>query len=219
MLAIGFGLRYFQNFLLSVVGQRVMYDMRSDMFKHLQGLSLSFFDRNPVGRLMTRITNDVDALNELFSSGSVSLISDILTLGTIIVILFVESWQLALIVCVVIPPLIFVTMVFQRFMRENFRAIRVRLARINANVAENIAGTQVVQLFNREERNFAHFDDLNRDYMKVSVRSLFIFALFLPVVNVFAAIATALIIRVGGGQVLAIPQALTLGALVAFSVC
>ncbi|HEY7094874.1 MAG TPA: ABC transporter ATP-binding protein, partial [Ktedonobacterales bacterium] len=134
----------------------------------------------------------------------------------IIVILFVESWQLALIVCVVIPPLIFVTMVFQRFMRENFRAIRVRLARINANVAENIAGTQVVQLFNREERNFAHFDDLNRDYMKVSVRSLFFFALFLPVVNVFAAIATALIIRVGGGQVLAIPQALTLGALVAF---
>ena len=215
-LCIGFGLRYFQNYLLSVVGQRVMYDMRSDMFKHLQGLSLSFFDRNPVGRLMTRITNDVDALNELFSSGSVSLISDILTLGTIIVILFVESWQLALIVCVVIPPLIFVTMVFQRFMRENFRAIRVRLARINANVAENIAGTQVVQLFNREERNFAHFDDLNRDYMKVSVRSLFFFALFLPVVNVFAAIATALIIRVGGGQVLAIPQALTLGALVAF---
>jgi ATP-binding cassette subfamily B protein len=215
-LCIGFGLRYFQNYLLSVVGQRVMYDMRSDMFKHLQGLSLAFFDRNPVGRLMTRITNDVDALNEMFSSGSVSLISDILTLGTIVVILFVESWQLALIVCVVIPPLIFVTMVFQRFMRENFRAIRVRLARINANVAENIAGTQVVQLFNREERNFAYFDDLNRDYMKVSVRSLFFFALFLPVVNVFAAIATALIIRVGGGQVLAIPQALTLGALVAF---
>jgi ATP-binding cassette subfamily B protein len=128
----------------------------------------------------------------------------------------VESWQLALIVCFVIPPLILVTMVFQRFMREAFRAIRVRLARINANVAENISGAQVVQLFNREERNFAYFDELNRDYMRVSVRSLFFFALFLPVVNVFAAVATALIIRVGGGQVLAIPQALTLGALVAF---
>jgi ATP-binding cassette subfamily B multidrug efflux pump len=216
VLFVGFGLRYFQNFLLSIVGQRVMYDMRSDMFSHLQKLALSFFDRNPVGRLMTRITNDVDSLNELFSSGSVSLVGDILTLGAIVVILFAESWQLALVVCLVIPPLIFVTMVFQRFMREAFRAIRVRLARINANIAENISGAQVVQLFNREERNFAHFDELNRDYMKVSVRSLFFFALFLPVVNVFAAVAVALIIRVGGAQVLAVPQALTLGALVAF---
>jgi ATP-binding cassette, subfamily B, multidrug efflux pump len=215
-LCLGFVLRYFQNYLLSIVGQRVMYDMRSNMFGHLQRLSLSFFDRNPVGRLMTRITNDVDSLNELFSSGSVSLVGDILTLGTIVVILLVESWQLALVVCVVIPPLIFVTMIFQRFMRDAFRAIRVRLARINANVAENISGAQVVQLFNREERNLEYFDELNRDYMKVSVRSLFFFALFLPVVNVFAAVAVALIIRVGGAQVLAIPQALTLGALVAF---
>src|SRR5262249_62176661 len=130
------------------------------MFRHLQRLSPSVFDRNPVGRLMTRITNDVDALNELFSSGSVSLVGDVLTLGTIVVILFVESWQLALIVCVVIPPLIFVTMVFQRFMRENFRAIRVRLARINANVAENIAGTQVVLLFNSAESYSNNIDDL-----------------------------------------------------------
>src|SRR5262249_33901246 len=120
LLCAGFGLRYYENYLLSVVGQRVMYDLRAHMFDHLQQLSLSFFDRNPVGRLMTRITNDVDSLNDLFTSGSVSLVGDILTLGTIVVILFIESWQLALIVCVVIPPLIFVTMVFQRFMRENF---------------------------------------------------------------------------------------------------
>ena len=191
-----------------------MYDMRSKMFQHLQNLSLSFFDHNPVGRLMTRITNDVDALNDLFTSGAISLIGDIFTLAGIIVILLFENWLLALVVFVVIPPLLLVTAFFQRAMRDNFRAIRVRLARINANIAENISGTQIVQLFNREDRNFAHFDILNRDYRRATLRSLFYFALFFPVVNLFAAVATALIIRVGGGQVIA--SALTLGALVAF---
>ncbi len=214
LLCAGFGLRYYENYLLSVVGQRVMYDLRSNMFSHLQRLSLAFFDRNPVGRLMTRITNDVDSLNELFTSGSVSLLGDVLTLAGIIVILFVENWFLALMVCLVIPPLLLVTMYFQRAMREAFRAIRVRLARINANIAENIAGTQIVQLFNRERRNFAYFDTLNRDYRSATIRSLFLFAIFGPIVNVLAAVAIALIVRVGGGQVIA--QALTLGALVAF---
>ena len=214
LLAAGFALRYYQNYLLSVVGQKIMYDMRSKMFEHLQNLSLSFFDHNPVGRLMTRITNDVDALNDLFTSGAISLIGDIFSLAGIIVILFFENWLLALVVFVVIPPLLLVTSFFQRAMRDNFRAIRVRLARINANIAENISGTQIVQLFNREERNFHRFDALNRDYRRTSLRSLFYFALFFPVVNLFAAVATALIIRVGGGQV--ISSALTLGALVAF---
>jgi ATP-binding cassette subfamily B multidrug efflux pump len=214
LLCAGFGLRYFENYLLSVVGQRVMYDLRSHMFDHLQRLSLSFFDRNPVGRLMTRITNDVDSLNDLFTSGSVSLLGDVLTLVGIIVILFIENWFLALMVCLVLPPLMLITMYFQRAMREAFRAIRVRLARINANIAENIAGTQIVQLFNREQRNFGYFDGLNRDYRSASLRSLFLFSVFGPIVNVLAAVATALIVRVGGGQVIA--QALTLGALVAF---
>jgi ATP-binding cassette, subfamily B, multidrug efflux pump len=213
-LAVGFGLRYVQTFALSVLGQRIMYDLRSSLFKHMQRLSLSFFDHNPVGRLMTRITNDVDAINDLFTSGSVALLTDLLTLVGIIIILFVENWQLALVVCVVIPPLAFVTSRFQRVMREIFRAIRVRLARINANVAENIAGTQVVQLFNREDRNFAYFDDLNHDYYRTTLRSLTLFAAFLPVVNLFAATATALIVRVGGGQTVA--GLLSLGALVAF---
>lgn len=216
VLTVGFAFRYLQNYLLSVVGQRVMYDMRSDMFRHLQNLPLAFFDRNPVGRLMTRITNDVDALNELFTSGTVSLVADVLTLVGIVIILFAENWRLALIVCVIIPPLVFVTMIFQRKMRDSFRAIRVRLARINANIAENIAGTQIVQLFNREARNFAHFDALNLDYYHVTMRSMFYFALFLPVVNLFAAVVTALIIRIGGAQVLAGTTVLTLGALVAF---
>lgn len=214
VLVVGFGLRYYQNFLLSVVGQRIMYDMRSKMFEHLQRLSLSFFDHNPVGRLMTRITNDVDALNELFTSGAISLIGDVFTLVGIIIILLFENWLLALVVFVVIPPLLLVTAYFQRVMRDNFRAIRVRLARINANIAENISGTQIVQLFNREDRNFGYFDALNRDYRRVTLRSLFYFAIFFPVVSLFASVATALIVRVGGGQVLA--GALSLGALVAF---
>ena len=214
ILCVGFALRYLQNYTLSVIGQRVMYDLRSAMFAHLQRLSLTFFDHNPVGRLMTRITNDVDSLDQLFTSGSVALLTDLLTLVGIVVILFAENWLLALIVCAVIPPLALVTTYFQRAMRDTFRSIRVRLARINANIAENIAGTQVVQLFNREGRNFDYFDRLNRDYYDTALRSLFYFALFLPVVNLFAAIATALIVRMGGGQ--ALTGALTLGALVAF---
>ena len=214
VLVVGFVLRYLQNFFLGVLGQRIMYDMRSKMFEHLQRLSLSFFDHNPVGRLMTRITNDVDALNDLFTSGAVSLVGDVFSLVGIMIILLFENWLLALVVFIVIPPLALVTLYFQRVMRDNFRAIRVRLARINANIAENISGTQVVQLFNREQRNFTYFDDLNRDYLGATLRSLFYFALFFPVVNLFAAVAIALIVRVGGTQVLT--QALTLGAFVAF---
>ncbi len=214
VLVAGFALRYLQNYLLSVLGQRIMYDMRSQMFEHLQRLPLGFFDHNPVGRLMTRITNDVDALNDMFTSGAVSLIGDLFTLVGIVVLLLTLNWRLALVVFVVIPPLALITSFFQRAMRDNFRAIRVRLARINANIAENIAGTQVVQLFNREQRNFAGFNELNRDYLSATLRSLFYFALFLPVVNLVAAVATALIVRVGGGEVLT--GALTLGALVAF---
>ena len=214
VLVTGFALRYAQNFLLSVLGQRIMYDLRAAMFAHLQRLSLSFFDHNPVGRLMTRITNDIDSLNDFFTSGAVSLLGDVFTLAGIVVILLVENWALALVVFIVIPPLLYATSIFQRLMRDTFRAIRVRLARINANIAENISGTQVVQLFNRERRNFAHFDELNRDYRAQTLRSLFYFAIFFPVVNIFAAVAMALIVRVGGGQVLA--SALSLGTLVAF---
>lgn len=214
VLGLGFLFRYLQNYQISVLGQRVMYDLRSHMFEHFQQLSLSYFDHNPVGRLMTRITNDVDALNSLFTSGVVPLFADLFTLLGIMVILLIEDWKLALIVFAVLPPLAFVTSKFQQVMRQNFRAIRVRLARINANIAENIAGTQVVQLFNREQRNFEIFDELNVDYRAMSLRSLLYFSLFYPVVNLFSAIGTALIIWIGGGQV--VSHALELGALVAF---
>ena len=214
VLGVGFVLRYGQYFLLSVLGQHVMYDMRSRMFAHLQSLSLSFFDHNPVGRLMTRITNDVDSINQLFTSGAITLLGDVFTICTILVILLVEDWHLALVVFIVLPPLAVATRYFQRAMRDNFREIRVRLARINASIAENIGGTQVVQLFNRERRNFVAFDVLNNDYQKATLRSLLYFSLFFPVVGLFAAVATALVVWTGGIRVLTGP--LTFGVFVAF---
>ena len=214
ILLVGFTLRYLHELLLSIVGQRIMFDMRSQMFDHLQRLSLTYFDHNPVGRLMTRLTNDVDSLNEVFTSGAITILGDLLTLAGVVVALLIINWELALVTFVVIPPLLWLTSYFRIAMRDNFRAIRVRLARINAYMAENIAGMSVVQLFNREKRNFELFDVLNRDYRRQTIRSSHYFILFSSVVNFFSALAVALIIWYGGGRILL--GGLTLGALVAY---
>src|SRR2546429_6713750 len=214
VLILGFMLRYLHVLFLSIVGQRMMFDMRSQMFEHFQRLSLAFFDHNPVGRLMTRLTNDVDSLNEMFTSGAISILSDVLTIVGVTVVLLVINWQLALVTFVVLPPLFWIASYFRKAMRDNFRAIRVRLARINAYIAENIGGMYIVQLFNREQRNYERFDDLNRDYLAQTVRSLFYFISFSSITNFLSAVAIALIIWYGGGRVLV--GALTLGALVAY---
>jgi ATP-binding cassette, subfamily B, multidrug efflux pump len=214
VLIAGLILRYLHVLLLSIIGQRIMFDLRSQMFDHLQRLSLSYFDHNPVGRLMTRLTNDVDSLNEMFTSGAISILGDVLTILGITILLLVINWQLALVTFVVMPPLFWIASYFRVAMRENFRAIRVRLARINAYIAENIGGMYVVQLFNREQRNYERFDDLNRDYLHQTVRSLLYFNSFSSITNFLSAVAVALIIWYGGGRVLV--GALTLGALVAY---
>ena len=214
VLIIGLVLRYLHVLLLSIIGQRIMFDMRSQMFDHLQRLSLSYFDHNPVGRLMTRLTNDIDALNEMFTSGAISILGDVLTILGITILLLVINWQLALVTFVVMPPLFWIASYFRVAMRDNFRAIRVRLARINAYIAENIGGMYIVQLFNREQRNFEQFDDLNRDYLHQTVRSIFYFISFSSITNFLSSVAIALIIWYGGGRVLV--GALTLGALVAY---
>src|SRR6266567_985727 len=214
VLIIGLVLRYLHVLLLSIIGQRIMFDMRSQMFDHLQRLSLSYFDHNPVGRLMTRLTNDIDALNEMFTSGAISKNGDVLTILGITILLLVINWQLALVTFVVMPPLFWIASYFRVAMRDNFRAIRVRLARINAYIAENIGGMYIVQLFNREQRNYERFDDLNRDYLAQTVRSLFYFISFSSITNFLSALAVALIIWYGGGRVLV--GALTFGALVAY---
>jgi ATP-binding cassette subfamily B multidrug efflux pump len=213
-LILGFLLRYLQIYLSAVIGQRVMYDMRAQIFTHLQRQSLAFFDHNPVGRLMTRITNDVDALNDLFTSGAVQLIGNFVTLGGIIIVMLVVNWKLALITFAVIPPLVWVVSFFQNAMRANFREVRSRIARINANLAEAIAGIQIIQIFNRQDQSFRSLDGLNRDYTNAQKRSLFFFALFFPVVTVFSSVATALVIWFGGGSI--VQGALDLGTLVLF---
>lgn len=213
-LAIGLAMRYFHIYLLGVLGQYIMFDMRSQMFEHLQRLSLSFFDHSPVGRLMTRLTNDVDSLNEMFTSGAISMLGDVLTIVGVMVLLLVLNWQLALVTFIVLFPLFWIASRFRLLMRDNFRALRVRLARINAFVAENITGMYVIQLFNREKRNFISFDELNKDYYKQTILSLTYFISFGNITRFCSSIAVALIIWFGGGRVLV--GALTIGGLVAF---
>ncbi len=209
-----FAIRYAQQVLLNYLGQRVMYDMRMAIFSKLQRLPLAFFDRNPVGRLMTRLTNDVDALNELLTSGAVAIFGDVFILVGIVGVLLALNWRLALVTFAILPVLVILMGYFRRRMRDAYRQVRTRLARLNAYIAENISGTMVVQLFNREARNFHLFDLLNRDYTDANLRSLFYFALFYPAVNVLAAVSLALIVWYGGGQTLG--HVLTPGALVAF---
>src|SRR5436305_4113379 len=211
---VGLALRYLHVLMLSIIGQRIMFDMRSQMFEHLQRLSLSFFDHNPVGRLMTRLTNDVDSLNEMFTSGAISIFGDVLTILGITVLLLVINWQLALVTFIVMPPLFWIASYFRVAMRDNFRAIRVRLARINAYIAENIGGMYIVQLFNREQRNYERFDDLNRDYLQQSYRSLLYFISFSSITSFLSAVAIDLINWYGEERVLV--GALTIGALVAY---
>lgn len=214
VLLLSFLFRYGQTYVAGTLGQRVMYDLRTQMFAHIQRLSLSFFDRNPVGRLVTRLSNDVDALNEALTSGVVSLIGDVLTLAGITVLLFWLNWRLALITFLVLPVLIWIMARMQAGMRDAYRAVRTRLARINAYIAENVTGMLVVQLFNRERRNFDRFDELNREYKDSAMRSLYYFSLFGPVITLISALAIGLIIWYGGGRVVA--GAMTLGSLVAF---
>src|SRR5438876_7721789 len=213
-LVAGFAIRYSQEVLLNYLGQRVMYDLRMQIFTRLQRLPLAFFDRNPVGRLMTRLTNDVDALNEMLTDGAVAIFGDIFTLIGIVGVLLWLNWRLALVTFVILPVLVVFMSFFRRAMRDSYRQVRTRLARLNAYIAENISGTQIVQLFNREQRNFAAFDALNLDYLGANLRSLFYFALFYPTVSVLSSVAIALIVWYGGGNVLA--HVLTLGSLVAF---
>jgi ATP-binding cassette, subfamily B, multidrug efflux pump len=209
-----FGLQYAQALVTTWLGQSVMYDLRMEIFHKLQELDLTFFDRNPVGRLMTRITSDVETLNELFSSGVVAIFGDLFTLIFIISAMLLLDWQLALVTMSVMPLVVWAAFVFRSRIRRAYRDIRVRLARINAFLHERITGMQVVQLFNREEADARRLDEVNDDYLEAHLRSITYYALFFPVIEVFTAIALALIIWVGGAAILA--EATTVGVVTAF---
>ncbi|HFE52647.1 MAG TPA: ABC transporter ATP-binding protein [Bacteroidetes bacterium] len=209
-----FFFRVLQTYLVQWMGQNVMRDLRLEIFSHLQRLPLSFFDRNPVGRLMTRITTDVENLNELLSSGVVAIFGDVFTLAGIVIVMLWMNWRLALVTFTVLPFLTVATFLFRRFVRRAYREIRLRIARINAYLQENITGMVIVQLFNREKRNFEHFRRLNYDYLEAYLRTIFYHAVFFPVVELLSAVALGLILWYGGLRVFS--GALTVGALVAF---
>jgi len=214
VLVASFSLEYGQTYMMQMIGQRIMFDMRMQIYAHLQRLDLAFYDRNPVGRLMTRVTTDVDVINDLFTSGVVAAFGDLFMLVGIMVTLLWMDWRLALIAFSVLPLIVMLAQWFRRNVRESYRKVRLRIARINAFLNEHINGMATVQLFRREETNYGRFEFVNREHRDANIEQIFFYAVFLPAVEFVAAIATGLILWYGGGFVMA--GTLTLGSLVAF---
>jgi ATP-binding cassette, subfamily B, multidrug efflux pump len=209
-----FLLEYLQTTTLQMLGQRIMFDIRMQVYSHLQKLDLRFYDRNPVGRLMTRVTSDVDVLNDLFTSGVVSIFGDVFTLIGIMAVLVVMDWRLALITFSVLPLIALVAQWFRRNVRESYRTVRIWIARINAFLQERITGMTTVQLFRRESKDFARFDEIDRAHRDANIDSIFYYAVFYPAIELVSALAASLIIWYGGRWVLT--DDLTIGSLVAF---
>ena len=214
VLVTAFAAEYTQTWTMQLTGQRIMFDLRMAIYGHLQKLDLRYYDRNPVGRLMTRVTSDVDVLNDLFTSGVVTVFGDLFSLVGIMVMMIWMNWRLALVAFAVLPLIGLVTQWFRRNVRESYRVVRGWIARINAFLQENITGMSTVQLFRREALNFERFDDIDRKHRDANIESIFYYSVFYPAIEVISSLAAALIIWYGGGAVL--HQAVTLGALVAF---
>jgi ATP-binding cassette, subfamily B, multidrug efflux pump len=206
--------QYVQIRIMQRVGQQTMYDMRREIFGHIQRLSMSYFDKNPVGRLVTRVTTDVDALNDLFAAGVVTMINDFFLLAVMVGVLLYMNWKLALAALAALPLILATTFIFRKFVREANRRIRTAIARINAFLQEYISGMSIVQVFNREQRAKAEFMKRNRDHMLAYKDAILAFALFYPAVEFLGVAAIALIFWVGGLSIFA--NTLTLGVLVAF---
>ncbi len=190
-------LKFLQTFCTQMLGQKVMFDLRNTIFAKIQSLSLSFFDKNPVGRTITRVTSDVENLNQLFTEGIVTLMGDVFLLVGIVVAMFIQDVTLTLWSFTVLPFLIAATFVFRSKVRKGFDDIRFHLARINSNLQENITGMKTVQLFLREKLSFDHFSSINRDHTKSHERTIFYFALFFPVIEILSAAALAVVILKG----------------------
>jgi len=213
-LVLSFFLEFLQTYFMQWTGQKVMFDLRSQIFRHLQHMHIGFFDKNPVGRLVTRVTTDVDALNEMFTAGVVSIFEDVFVLLGIIAIMMRMDWKLALITFSVLPIIFWATMIFRVKVRDSYRRIRVAIARINSYLQEAVSGMLVLQLFNRERRAFRQFSTINASHMEAFKDAILAYAVYYPVVEILSAVAVAAIIWFGGGGV--IRGTATLGILVAF---
>jgi ATP-binding cassette subfamily B protein len=214
VLTVAFAAEYIQTWTMQLTGQRIMYDMRMTIYRHLQRLDLRYYDRNPVGRLMTRVTSDVDVLNELFTSGVVTIFGDVFTLAGIMAVMLGMNWRLALVAFAVLPLIAFITQWFRRHVRESYRTVRGLIARINAFLQENITGMATVQLFRREGVNYNRFEAIDRQHRDANIDSIFYYAVFYPAIEAVSALASALIIWYGGASV--IGGTVSLGALAAF---
>ena len=237
LILVSFLLEYLQTYFMQWAGQMVMFDLRSEIFRHLQRMHIGFYDNNPVGRLVTRVTTDVDAMNEMFTSGVVSIFEDIFVLAGILAIMLGVNWKLALITFAVLPFIAYATKLFRDRVRDSYRRIRVAIARINAHLQEHVSGIMVLQLFNREEPAFETFSEVNRQHMDAFKDAIMAHAIYYPVVEVLSSIAIACVIWFGGHDVMRhlqitaltwdfaakswfplrqVPTVVTLGVLVAF---
>jgi len=213
-LVFAFVFEFTQTYLMLWTGQKAMFDLRTQIFSHLQRLHVSFFDKNPVGRLVTRVTSDVDALNDMYTSGVVAIFEDIFVLLGIVFIMLRMDWKLALITFAALPLILVATLRFRKSVRGSFRRIRTAIARINAYTQEHISGMTVLQLFNREERSYNEFKAVNKQHMEAYKDAILAHAIYYPVVEVLSAVAIASVIWFGGGM--AVQGAVSLGVLVAF---
>ena len=207
-------IQYANAYLTQWIGQQTIYDLRMEIFRHLQALSLRFFDKNPIGRLITRVTNDVEVLNEMFSSGIVMVFSDVFTIIGIFYFMFSMSWELALVSLSVLPLLFYGTFLFRRKAREAYREVRLQVARINTFMQEHITGMLVDQIFNREKKSYERFSSINAAHRDANIKSIFYYALFYPGVDLIGAISIGLIVWYAGGNIL--EQNITVGTVIAF---
>src|SRR6202142_3323352 len=202
LLLFTFALEFLQTYLMQWTGQKVMFDLRSQIFRHVQHMHVGFFDKNPVGRLVTRVTTDVDALNEMFTAGVVSIFEDVFVLAFILAIMLDMNWKLALLTFTVLPVIVYATKIFRDKVRDSYRRIRTAIARINSFLQEAVSGMLVLQLFNREERAHKQFSDINASHMEAYKDAILAYSVYYPVVEVLSSIAVASIIWFGGSGIL-----------------
>ncbi|MEJ2616510.1 MAG: ABC transporter ATP-binding protein, partial [Ignavibacteriaceae bacterium] len=207
-------IQYLLTYYTQYLGQKTIYDLRTQIFQHTQKLALKFFDKTPIGRIVTRTTNDVEALSQLFSSGIVMVFSDIFIIVWILAFMFLMDVKLSLVTLSVLPVLIYGTFLFRKKVRESYRDVRLHLARLNSYMQEHVTGMNVVQIFNKEKDELKHFSNINNDYREANIRSIFYYAIFYPTVELLSSIALGLIIWYGGGEI--IRSNLTIGVLFAF---
>jgi ATP-binding cassette subfamily B multidrug efflux pump len=202
LLIFSFLLEFLQTYFMQWTGQKVMFDLRRQIFRHLQRLHVAFYDKNPVGRLVTRVTTDVDALNEMFTSGVVSIFEDLFVLFGILGVMLCMNWKLALITFAVLPFIVYSTKIFRDRVRDSYRRIRVAIARINAYLQEHISGMVVLQLFNRERKAYDRFKEINRVHMEAYKDAIMAYSVYYPAVEILSAIAIACVIWFGGGDIM-----------------